>query len=52
MLMATLTRDLGFNDLVNRNIGLNKPTEISLALPGTGSPSDLGRLGFATGVIS
>ena len=43
--------DLGFNDLNNRNIGLNKPTEISLALSGTGSPSDLGRLGFATGVI-
>ena len=43
--------DLGFNDLNNRNTGLNKPTEISLTLSGTGSPSDLGRLGFATGVI-
>ena len=43
--------DLGFNDLNNRNTGLNKPTEISLTLSGTGSPSDLGRLGFATGLI-
>lgn len=43
--------DLGFNDLNNRNTGVNKPTEISLTLSGTGSPSDLGRLGFATGVI-
>ena len=34
--------DLGLNDLNNRNIGLNKPTEISLALSGTGSPSGSG----------
>lgn len=43
--------DLGFNDLNNRNTGLNKPIEVSLTLSGTGTPADLGRLGFATGVI-
>ena len=43
--------DLGFNDLNNRNTGLNKPIEVSLTLSGTGSPADLGRLGFTTGVI-
>jgi flagellar hook-associated protein FlgK len=43
--------DLGLNDLNNRNSGLNKPVEVSLTLSGTGSPADLGRLGFATGVI-
>ena len=43
--------DLGFNDLNNRNTGLNKPIELSLTLSGTGNPADLGRLGFATGVI-
>jgi flagellar hook-associated protein FlgK len=43
--------DLGFNDLNNRNTGLNRPVEVSLTLSGTGNPADLGRLGFATGVI-
>jgi flagellar hook-associated protein FlgK len=43
--------DLGFNDLNNRNTGLNKPIELSLTLSSSGSPADLGRLGFATGVI-
>ena len=43
--------DLGFEDLNNRNLGLNKPTEIALTISSTGTPADLGRLGFATDVI-
>ncbi|MBT6351431.1 MAG: flagellar hook-associated protein FlgK [Halieaceae bacterium] len=43
--------DLGFEDLNNRNLGLNKPTEIGLTISSSGTPADLGRLGFATEVI-
>lgn len=43
--------DLGFQDLNNARLGLNKPTEISLTLASTGVPADLGRLGFATEVM-
>ena len=43
--------DLGFQDLNNARLGLNKPTEISLTLTSTGVPADLGRLGFATEVM-
>ena len=48
---ATADADMGFNDLNNRNLGLNKPTEIALTISSTGTPADLGRLGFATEVI-
>ncbi|MFL2502382.1 MAG: flagellar hook-associated protein FlgK [Luminiphilus sp.] len=48
---ASADADMGFNDLNNRNLGLNKPTEIALTISSTGTPADLGRLGFATGVI-
>ncbi len=43
--------DLGFQDLNNARLGLNKPTEISLTLSSTGVPADLGRFGFATEVM-
>ena len=43
--------DLGFQDLNNARLGLNRPTEISLTLGSTGVPADLGRLGFATEVM-
>ncbi|MCH1610317.1 MAG: flagellar hook-associated protein FlgK [Luminiphilus sp.] len=48
---ANADADMGFNDLNNRNLGLNKPTEIALTISSTGAPADLGRLGFATEVI-
>lgn len=43
--------DLGFEDLNNRGVGANKPTEIALTISSTGTPADLGRLGFATEVL-
>ena len=43
--------DLGFNDLANRNTGMNKPIEMALTLSGTGSPADLGRMALNTGVL-
>ena len=43
--------DLGFQDLNNARLGLNRPTEISLTLTSTGVPADLGRFGFATEVM-
>ena len=43
--------DFGFIDLNNRNLGLNSPSEIKLALSGTGTPSNLGRMALDTGVI-
>ena len=46
-----LDLDLGFEDLNNRGVGLNKPTEIALTISSTGKPADLGRLGFATEVL-
>ena len=49
--VAAPDTDLGFNDLANRNTGVNKPTEISLTLSGTGSPADLGRMALDTGVL-
>ncbi len=48
---ASADADMGFNDLNNRNLGLNKPTEIALTISSTGTPADLGRLGFATEII-
>ena len=49
--IASPDTDLGFNDLANRNTGMNKPTEIALTLSGTGSPADLGRMALNTGVL-
>ena len=49
--VAAPDTDLGFNDLANRNTGVNKPTDISLTLSGTGSPADLGRMALDTGVL-
>jgi len=49
--VAAPDTDLGFNDLANRKTGINKPTEISLTLSGTGSPADLGRMALDTGVL-
>ena len=46
-----LDADLGFNDLANRNTGVNKPIEMSLTLSGTGIPADLGRMALDTGVL-
>ena len=46
-----LDEDLGFNDLANRNTGVNKPVEMSLTLSGTGVPADLGRMALDTGVL-
>ena len=43
--------DFGFNDLNNRNRGLNKPSEIKLTLSGSGVPSNLGQLALDTGVL-
>ncbi len=43
--------DFGFNDLNNRNLGLNSPSEIKLTLSGTGTPANLGRMALDTGVI-
>ena len=48
---TVIDTDLGFQDLNNARLGLNRPTEISLTLGSTGVPADLGRLGFATEVI-
>ena len=49
--VAAPDTDLGFNDLANRKTGINRPTEISLTLSGTGSPADLGRMALDTGVL-
>ena len=49
--VASPDTDLGFNDLANRNTGLNKPIEMALTLSGTGSPADLGRMALNTGVL-
>jgi flagellar hook-associated protein FlgK len=49
--VAAPDTDLGFNDLANRKTGINRPTEISLTLSGTGSPADLGRMALNTGVL-
>ena len=46
-----LDTDLGFNDLANRDTGLNKPIEMSLTLSGSGIPADLGRMALDTGVL-
>ncbi len=43
--------DFGFNDYNNRNLGLNKPSEIKMTLSSSGKPSDLGRLALDTGVL-
>ena len=48
---ATADADMGFNDLNNRKLGLNKPTEIALTISPSGTPADMGRLGFGTEVI-
>jgi len=47
----TADTDLGFNDLANRNMGVNRPIEMSLTLSGSGSPADLGRMALNTGVL-
>jgi len=49
--VASPDTDLGFNDLANRNTGMNKPIEMALTLSGTGSPADLGRMALNTGVL-
>ena len=46
-----LDTDLGFNDVANRNTGVNKPIEMSLTLSGTGIPADMGRMALDTGVL-
>ena len=48
---ALADTDFGFNDKNNRNIGLNKPIEISVTLSGSGTPADLGRMALDTGVL-
>ena len=48
---ASPDTDLGFNDLANRDTGLNKPIEMSLTLSGSGIPADLGRMALDTGVL-
>jgi flagellar hook-associated protein FlgK len=48
---SVVDTDLGFQDLNNTRLGLNKPTQISLTLASTGVPADLGRFGFATEVM-
>ncbi|MDG2461189.1 MAG: flagellar hook-associated protein FlgK [Luminiphilus sp.] len=48
---ALADTDFGFNDKNNRNIGLNKPIEISLTLSGSGTPANLGRMALNTGVL-